>query len=63
MHLEEMFRNIEEMRREFIAKRAAKVCFTGSAAGVFSPEENKGETSPSEKIEAVLTKVEVAAGR
>lgn len=63
MHLEELFRYIEEKRSEFIAKRAAKVCFSGSSAGVFSPGENTGETSPNEKIEAVLTEVEVAAGR
>ncbi len=63
MHLEEMFRYIEEKRREFIAKRAAKVCFAGSAAEVFSPGENTGEKSPNEEIEAVLTEVEVAAGR
>ncbi len=63
MHLQEMFRRIEENRREFIAKRAAKVCLAGSAAGVFSPGENKGEKSPNDEIEAVLTEVEVAAGK
>jgi len=63
MHLEEMFRYIEENRREFIARRAAKVCLAGAAAGVFSPGENKGDKSPNEKIEAVLAEVEVATGR
>ena len=63
MHLEEMFRYIEEKRRELIAKRAAKVCFAGSTAGVFSPGENNGEKSPNDEIEAVLTEVEVATGK
>jgi hypothetical protein len=63
MHLQELFRCIEEKRTEFIAKRAAKDCLAGSTAGVFSPGENKGEKSPNEKIEAVLTEVEVTAGK
>lgn len=62
MHLEEMLQYIEEERREFIAKRAAKACFTGSTADVFSRRENKGEESPTNEIEAVLTEVEVTAG-
>ena len=63
MHLEEMFRRVGENRRELIAKRAAEVRFAGSAGGVFSPGEGEGEKSPKEAAEAVLTEVEVAAGR
>lgn len=63
MHLEEMFQYIEENRSAFIANRAAKTCFTGSTAGAFSPGEDAGENSPNDEIEAVLTEVEVAAGR
>ncbi len=63
MHLEEMFRRIEENRRQFIAKRAAKVCVTSSAAGEFSQGENNGANLPDDGIEAVLTEVEVTAGR
>lgn len=59
MHLEELFRYIEQNRREFIAKRAAKVCFTGSAAGVFPRGENNGEKSAEDEVEAVLAEVEV----
>lgn len=62
MHLEEMFQYIEENRREFIANRAAKTCFTGSTAGVFSREENKGDKSPNDECAAVLTEVEVTTG-
>ena len=60
MHLEELFRHIEENRREFIASRAAKSSFSGSPAGMFSPGENNGENPPNDQIEAVLTEVEVA---
>jgi len=63
MHLEEMFRRIEENRRGFIAKRAARACFTGSAAGASSRGEDNGETSPHDEIEAVLTEVGVTAGK
>lgn len=63
MHLEDMFRLIEEKRSEFIAKRAANIRFVGSATGLFSPEGDTGGKSPDEKIEAELTQVEVAAGK
>jgi len=63
MHLEEMFQYIEERRREFIAKRAAKACFTGSTAGVSSRGEDKDEKLPNDEIEAVLTEVVVTGGK
>jgi hypothetical protein len=59
MHLEELFRYIEQNRREFVVKRAAKVSFTGSAAAVFPRGGNKGEKLANDEIEAVLAEVEV----
>ena len=60
MHLEELFRCIEENRREFIAKRAENACFTGSAAGVCRSGENDGKKSSNEQTEPVPAKVEVS---
>lgn len=58
MHLEELFQFIEENRREFIARRAEKVCFAGSAVGVCRPGENEGEKSPNEQVEPAPAQVE-----
>lgn len=63
MHLEELFRSIERNRREFIARRAAKVCSTGSADGVLPRAENRGGTSAGDEIEAVETEVGAAIRR
>ena len=62
MHLEELFRCIEGMRSEFIAKRAARAAFAGSVAGVAREAENNGKKSPNDEIEAELTSVAAAIG-
>ena len=61
MNLEELFQCLEKNRREFIARRAEKACTTGSAAGVFPQEGNKGDKSADDEIEAVPAQVEVGA--
>ena len=57
MNLEELFQCLEKNRREFIAKRAEKVCTTGSAAGVFSQEGTESEKSADDETEPVLVEV------
>ena len=61
MNLEELFQCLEKNRREFIARRAEKACTTGSAAGVFPQEGNKGDKSADDEIEPVLAEVEAGA--
>jgi len=57
MNLEELFQCLEKNRREFIARRAEKACFAGSAV---PQEENNGEKPANDEAESVLT--EVGAG-
>lgn len=63
MHLEEMFWLIEEIRKELVAKRAARVAFAGSESGMPWRRDGQNERPSDEKIEAVLAGGEVTTGK